>query len=227
VKRYKRETEPLPATEKRLAQHANYTSELLQWLLLFNLSILALVIISFFMGCAGQDNLWLPQRNTRWNSKWHPLLVEWDRKQFDKHNPSVEMAMDMFPCEMLQEYDGTNPDPDITVELINGEQRRCGEYGMVEELEGAQGFANFCGDTAEVWLNANTVGLSTTQTYLIIAHELGHTVGLAHDGPTGGFCPSIMRPNPMVHTQAIVEGRCLPTLTVQDFRALEQKFCPL
>lgn len=224
--RNKRETTPLPARERQLAEHDRETISLLHWVLWLNLVALALLACLFFVGCGPlpNDRGWLTNQQHHWNYRWTPLTVKWDREEFDDHNASMELAMEHFPCDMFQEHTG-DQNPDVEVFDADGSHERCGNGPFVYNRDDAQAFVIHCSGFAEIYLAGSTYALNTTQSYLVFTHELGHVAGLEHDGIVPGFCPSIMYPNTMAHSKALEEGRCVPMLTPDDRDRLESRYC--
>jgi len=84
--------------------------EIAVWLILAGFGLLTAVLAS---GCANPnaDKGWLSRQNHQWNYRYHPLTVKWDRKLFEYQNDSVELALEMYPCEMLQEHEGDENPP--------------------------------------------------------------------------------------------------------------------
>jgi len=67
---------------------------------------------------------------------------------------------------------------------------------------------------------------NSTAMYLLLAHELGHALGLAHDRRgIDGHWISIMAPDAMKHADRLEEGKLLPWLYPGDKKAIKSKWC--
>ena len=205
--------------------------EIALWLIIAGVGLLTIVAA---MGCSppGADRGWLVRQNHQWNYRWHPLSVQWDRKLFEYQNDSVDKALEMFPCDMLQEHDG-DENPDITIQLSTG-QPICGDpmdpaldrYKDDEKGEkGAQAYAVPCPGWCEIYLRGDTLGHRPEIVYVVTAHELGHCVGLAHDQAMPGFWQSIMYPDTAGVQDSLENGKPLPRLTADDEDRLESRYC--
>jgi len=204
--------------------------EIAVWLILAGFGLLTAVLAS---GCANPnaDKGWLSRQNHQWNYRYHPLTVKWDRKLFEYQNDSVELAMDMYPCEMLQEHE-SDDNPDIMLQVSMGQpicndplDRADDRYS--DHPDGAaQAYAVPCPGWCEIYLRGDTLGLAPELVYVVAAHEFGHCVGLTHDEAMPGFWQSIMYPDPSGVSDALEKGRPLPRLTDADTERLEGRYCP-
>lgn len=76
---------------------------------------------------------------------------------------------------------------------------------------------------------------SSGEFYLIVYHELGHVLGLAHDGHVavpdyenggqGAIALSIMTNNVVEHDPRLENGEFLPKLSEKDAAALKSRYC--
>lgn len=83
------------------------------------------------------------------------------------------------------------------------------EATLADDAYGAGEYPNNCGSGTYVKLNINSKKLTTSQLQYIIAHELGHTVGLAHTDEVGFS----IRGTPMSDAASVMNSGVLVGLT--------------
>lgn len=188
----------------------------------------AMFVAAWLVGAERKEHepVWHPDARI-WPSV--PLQVTWVRDFWGGHNKSFEGALEAFNdavgCELLVEAEG-GEEIDILIASANGEP--CDQMGAEPLAADDAGGAWYCpGGRAEVQIAKPG---NITQSYLITFHELGHTLGLAHDGyvpirDEGPTFVSVMADNAPEHVDRLGQGRFLPALSEKDADALRQRYC--
>jgi len=187
------------------------------------LAALALgAVVSFFLvGCDSSAH-WMPT-GLKWTYRDQPLLVQWDHAEFEEHNQSMEYAMDLFPCSMLQPAQAGET-PDITVEVATDQRNCVGEYVEIDQKHLAHALPCRKQQTCEIYLDGSVLGRNITETYLLFAHELGHCIGLSHNNETGSYA-SIMHSTVVGFAGNLELGKLLPTFTRTEEALIKQRYC--
>jgi len=156
-----------------------------------------------------------------------PVKVEWDKDAWGAHSESFVKAMgEINSAVKCQLFEAANGGGRVKIVSANGEP--CGSAEALVDDRGHAAQSYRCPDgTYEIHVSEPG---DTTTSYLIVMHELGHVVGLAHDGRyvVGEHAPmfvSVMTPNVADHARRMEAGKMLPTLSEKDAKALRERYC--
>jgi len=188
---------------------------------MFNLRALAVVALLLALllapsGCGpGQQVNWIPDQEP-WAAP--PVTVSWSiDSTFDS---SVEYAMDGWNhaagCDVLVKAPAGAA---ANVDIGSYDGTICGGPGGIEDVSGATaGTARCSADRAEIRLQVLS---DIRSVFVIVEHELGHALGLAHD------TSELMNPSPRLYDPAQLGGGA--TLLVlpsdADGDAVGRRYC--